>query len=149
MTDSLSSMSFREKSAWISLVSFVAALSVFLWTAIRVLAGQPALEPSLQLLLLVALIGVNGVLQLAIALRSPKDARTPKDERERLIELKATRPAFFVLLVSAVASVGTVHLPIGPLAAHVRVMMMGVMLSVALAGIVKFGTQIVLHRRDR
>ena len=36
-------------------------------------------------------------LHVAIAVRSPRDARAPKDEREVLIDLKATRTAFYVL----------------------------------------------------
>jgi len=47
----------------------------------------------LVLSLFAALIVAEVALHLFIAKRSPKEARTPKDERERLIELKATRIA--------------------------------------------------------
>ena len=149
MLESLSTMSLREKSAWISLVAFIVGFAVYAWNASRVLLNQPSLEPALELLLLAALIIVTFALQLAIARGSLKEARTPQDERERLIDLKATRPAFFVLVVGTFASIGTVHLPLHPLGKHLKVMMLGVMLSIALAGIAKFGTQVLLYRRDR
>jgi hypothetical protein len=139
-------MSFREKSAWVSLVSFAAVLVLFAWNAALVLGGRRSWPPGLELLLLAVVIVVSAGLQIAIAIRSPAEARTPKDERERLIALKSTRPAFFVLLVSALLSVGTVHLPLHGL--HLKVMMIAIMLSIALAGIVKFATEVLLYRRD-
>jgi hypothetical protein len=49
------------------------------------------------------------VLEIAVhtmvAIQSPRDARVPKDEREQLIELRATRLAFYVLL-SGMHSIG-------------------------------------------
>jgi hypothetical protein len=53
------------------------------------------------------------VLHVATALQSPRATRTPKDERERLIDLKATRLAFPVVLVGAFAAMGTMHLDAG------------------------------------
>lgn len=139
-------MSFREKTAWVSLVSFAVVFFLFVRNAAQVFAGTPTLGPTPQLLLLAALIVVSVGLRVAIAIRSPKDARTPKDERERLIALKSTRPAFFVLLTSVLLSVGTVHLPLHGL--QLRVMMLAVMMSITLAGIVKFATEVALYRRD-
>jgi hypothetical protein len=47
---------------------------------------------------------------IALAMRSPQDANTPVDERERLIHLRATPPAYFVLLVGAFLTIGTMHM---------------------------------------
>jgi uncharacterized membrane protein YhaH (DUF805 family) len=149
MPESPPTMSLREKSAWLSLVAFIVGFAIYAWNASRVLLNQPSLEPASELLLLAVLIIVTFGLQLAIAARSLKEARTPKDEREQLIDLKATRPAFFVLMVSTIASIGTIHLPLHPWGKHLKLLMLGVMLSIALAGIVKFGTQVLLYRRDR
>src|SRR5438128_8560999 len=107
-----SPMSFREKSAWISLVAFAVGFLVYFRNVIRVIVGEHPTDPVPELVLLGAMILVTIVLQLTMALRSPNEARTPKDERERLIDLKATRPAFFVLLLSAFFAIGTVHLPL-------------------------------------
>jgi hypothetical protein len=140
-------LSFREKSARASLVSFVLGFGVYAWNAARVLLGLNSFHPELELFLLGALIVGSGVLQLVIAWRSP-EGRTPRDERERLIALKATRPAFFVLLVCAFLSIATIHLPI-PLWRRTKLMMLGIMLSITLAGIVNFALQVALFRRDR
>ena len=50
---------------------------------------------------------------MAVAIQSPREARTPKDERERLIDMKAARLAFPVLLVGAFAAIGALHLDVG------------------------------------
>jgi hypothetical protein len=140
-------LSFREKSAWLSLASFALGFGIYVWNAARVLLGYSAFHPGAELFLLAALIFASGALQLLIAQRSP-EGRTPRDEREQLIALKATRPAFFVLLVCAFLSIATVHLPI-PIWRRMKLLMLGVMLSITLAGIVNFALQVALYRRDR
>lgn len=84
------------------------------------------------------------VLEIAIAVQSPGEARTPKDERERLIDMKASRVAFYVLLVGTFASVGTLHIH-GANRLDMAHCLMG---SILVALLSRFGTQIVLHRRD-
>ena len=139
-----SPMSFREKSAWISLASLLIVFGIYFWNVARIMARKAAFRDfPLFFSLLVALIVAEVVLHVLIAVRSPKDARTPKDERERLIELKATRSAFAVLLVGSMASIWTMHLRVG-----VWVMAHCVLLSVVVAEVVKFGRQIILYRRD-
>ena len=49
------------------------------------------------------------VLRLAAAAMAPKDARTPVDERERLIGLKSTRNAYIALVGGVIAVPGSVH----------------------------------------
>ena len=61
--------------------------------------------------MLAALIALEIALHIAVAVQSPREARTPKDERERLIDMKASRVAFYVLLVGTFASMGTLHIP--------------------------------------
>jgi hypothetical protein len=45
----------------------------------------------------IALVMVQAVLTIAVAMFTPREARAPLDERERLIDLKATRFAYAVL----------------------------------------------------
>jgi hypothetical protein len=94
--------------------------------------------------MLAGLIALEIALHVAIAIQSPRDARTPKDERERLIDMKASRVAFYVLLAGAFASVGTLHVP-GSSRFMVAQSVMG---SIILAALVRFATQIALYRRD-
>ena len=63
-------MSFREKSAWISLLSIIAL--VFVQVGLTVIA----------------------------AVVTPNDAKAPRDEREKLIDLNATRVAYAGLATS-------------------------------------------------
>jgi len=136
-------MSFREKSAWISFVSIALVFFPYFANVVVVPAGRRSGDSfHVFLVLLVALVVLEVVLHVAIARQSPRAARTPKDERERLIDMKATRLAFPVLLVGAFAAMGTMHLDAG------RWVMAHVMLfGVVLAELTRFGAQIVYHRR--
>ncbi len=146
MLDDTPPMSFREKSAWISLLSFLAVYGIYFWNVVRLLTGRPGLAHPmvLALSLLATLLVAEFVLHWVIRRLSPRDARAPKDERELLIELKAARVAFVVLLVGALASVGTLHVP----GAGRWTMAQCVMLSIGLAELTNFGTRIALYRRD-
>jgi len=136
-------MSFREKSAWISFMSLLAVGAV--WMArVSGVAGGSRGNPMIEFLaLLVVLVVLEIGLHVAIAIQSPRDARTPRDERERLIDLKASRVAFYVLMAGAWASIGTLHLGASRFGvAH------AVMGAILVSLLVRFATQIVLYRRD-
>jgi hypothetical protein len=139
----MAQMSFREKSAWISFISIALVFGIYF---VRIhlfpggwLRGKPV---QLFLVLVAALVALEVALHVAIATQSPREARTPKDERERLIDLKATRLAFPVLLVGAFSTIGSLHLNFD------RVDMARVMLSAIVAAeLTRFAAQIVYHRR--
>lgn len=138
-------MSFREKSAWISFVLILVFFGAyFTRVAGVVFAGHSARG---LIALFVAsvggLVGLEVLLHIALTVQSPREARTPKDERERLIELRATRIAFPVLLVGALAALGTLHLP-----ASKWEMGQAVLFAIVLAELVKFGAQVVYYRRS-
>jgi hypothetical protein len=140
----MSSMSFREKSAWISFVLIAVAFGIYFSRVVQVFAtgrGRGGV-PGLFFSLVVALVVLEVALHVAIAIQSPREARTPKDERERLIDMKATRIAFPVLLVGAFAAIGTVHLDVGR-----GVMADAMLFAIVLAELTRFGAQIVYHRR--
>ena len=138
-------MSFREKSAWISFVLLLVMAGIWAWTVVQMANGQ--LEPRRMLWIahdvLLAFVVLQIVLHGVIFLQAPRDARTPKDERERLIELRATRIAFYVLVVGALLSIWISHVPgIGD-----RGMGHGIISSVLLAWLVKLGGEIIYYRR--
>jgi hypothetical protein len=93
-------MPFREKSAWIAtLTSLVIYGLYFRRIAQAAAAGQADTfhyGPLLAMTVL-ALVVVQIVLTVAIAIAGPKEAQAPRDERERLIGLKSARVAFYVL----------------------------------------------------
>jgi len=87
-------MPFREKSAWISVLSMSGIYGFYFWSVIR--AGHQAGGFHFGSLLgtIVALVIVQIVLTVAVAVFSPRDAKAPRDERDKLIELRATRVAY-------------------------------------------------------
>jgi len=96
-------MSFREKSAWITVLSYLAVYGFyFRRIAQAAAAGQAGTfhYGSLLVVTVIVLVVVQIALLVAIAIAGPRDAQTPRDERERLIELKAVRIAFVVLSCS-------------------------------------------------
>ena len=139
-------MSFREKSAWISFVLLLATFLIYAGRFAWVIATHSGERDLIHIFL--ALVGGLVVLEIVLhviaAMTSPGEARLPKDERERLIAMRATQAAFPVLIFGALASIGTMHL-------GARAWMMGhtTLLAIVVAELVKFGTEIRLYRRDR
>jgi hypothetical protein len=86
-------MPFREKTAWIAVVSMTVIYAYYFWSVIQ---HRPETRfPYVGLLAtVVALIVVQVVLTIGAAIFSPSDAKAPRDEREKLIELRATRVAY-------------------------------------------------------
>ena len=141
-------MSFREKSAWISLtclllltLAFFAAMHHHPHDA----EGHDLISPLHMALAIFGSFAVlQGVLHLIVVAQSPKDARTPKDERERLIELRAARVGFYALVVCELSAMALFHV-------HGRagMLMNTVLLGILIAWLLKLGTEVVLYRRGR
>ena len=138
-------MSFREKTAWITLLAIV-AVSLMYWfhmpnpfvpgPAPRVLHAMGA---SLAAYLIIELAS-----WLLLRWRYPQDARAPRDERERLIDLRALRVAYYAFVVTAMAGIFvTLHLAgTGPVAVG-----MAVFMGFVLSQISKHAARILLYRR--
>lgn len=140
----LSDMSFREKSAWITLLSLLVAFTPFFYFSYQALTGQLGHRhaTTLAFTLIAAFVVLEIVLHTVAALLAPAEARTPRDERERLIAARATNVAYPVLLVGVLMSAAVIHLT-----TSAWVMQQAVLLTIVVAEVVKFGTQIVLFRR--
>jgi hypothetical protein len=94
-------MSFREKSAWISVLSMSGIYGFYFWSVIH--AGpHPGVHFGGLLDTIVALVVVQVVLTAAVAAFQPKEAKAPRDERDKLIELRSMRVAYSGLLTSVV-----------------------------------------------
>jgi len=87
-------MPFREKSAWISLLSVSGICGVYFLSVIHAGPQAGGFRFGSLLETIVALVVVQAVLTIAAAILKPIEAKAPRDERERLIELKATRVAY-------------------------------------------------------
>jgi len=138
-------MSFREKSAWVSFITILAVFIPFFWNSLRQYRGEIAGRQAVgtAFLLLFSFVALEVVLHVVLAIRAPQEARSPRDEREQLIDMRATRVAFYVLLVGALAGVAMVHLT-----PSAWVMQQVVLLAIVVAELVRFGGQILLFRRD-
>jgi uncharacterized membrane protein YidH (DUF202 family) len=105
-------MSFREKSAWISLLAYLAIYGFyFANVASALLSGESDGAHSLGLLSesVVLFVLVTVVLTIVLAISAPKDAQTPEDEREKLIKLKANSAAGYVLATGVVIAIGALY----------------------------------------
>ena len=141
----LADMSFREKGAWVTCLALVGVFTPFFWNSWQQYTGarDRATAISTAFGLLVLFVVVEIVAHAALAMLSPQEARTPKDERERLIEMRATFIAFQVLVVGALLAVATIHAT-----PSAWVMQQVLLFAIVVAEFVKFATQIVLFRRD-
>tara|TARA_B100000315_G_scaffold250691_1_gene283944 strand:- start:469 stop:888 length:420 start_codon:yes stop_codon:yes gene_type:complete len=137
-------MSFREKSAWISLISILLVSGFFFRHVPSMMTAEshPALVRGL-LYCVIALVVIEVVAHVVVAMRAPKDAQAPKDERERLIELKAIRSAHYVFVVGVLLAVSSmIHIR-----ANVFAMAYHLLLAFVVAEVVNYATRIVYHRR--
>jgi hypothetical protein len=135
-------MSFREKTAWISLVSMGSIYCFYFWSILRhpQFAGAPFAG---LLLTTIALVVVQSTLTIAAAIFSPKDAQAPRDERERLIELRATRVAYAGLAMGIVFACF-----FGALNPPIIFKTNSLLLILVTAELLRCATQIIQYRRS-
>lgn len=139
-------MSFREKRAWVTLVTLVFVLLLF-WLHIpptRMLRPDSELWVLHVLLLMIAtFVTIRIIAHIVMAVRAPRDARTPKDERERLIELKGTAVAWYVFVILSLGGIFvTIHLGANEIGLGFVVL-----LSYVIAEIVNCAMRIYYYRR--
>src|SRR5215467_12223604 len=87
-------MSFREKTAWISVISMAGIYGLYFWSVAHDGPHHGGFHLGGLLETVVALVIVQVVLTIAVAIFSPKEAKAPCDERDKLIELRAMRFAY-------------------------------------------------------
>jgi uncharacterized membrane protein len=92
-------MSFREKSAWISVISMTAIYGFYFWTVVH--GPRPShFHVGGLLATIIALIVLQVTLTIVVAIFKPSEAGAPRDERDKLIELRAMRVAYSGLATS-------------------------------------------------
>ena len=97
-------MSFRDKSALVTIVALLIASAVYVVSLVSAAGGKPLVDVAYQPYLIgfvIVLVIVSVVGQIAVAVRSPKEATAPRDERERLITWRAGSVSAYVLEVGA------------------------------------------------
>jgi hypothetical protein len=91
-------MSFREKTAWISLLALSGIYGLYFVGLLRGAPPAAGFRFGSLLETIVALVVVELVATTVVAALDPTDAPAPRDERERSIDLRATRIAYAGLL---------------------------------------------------
>ena len=156
-------MSFREKSAWINFILLLVVFGFYFFcfgaaffsgvgrleTApldVNVATARTAVHIGFIVLfaLLVAVIVFGEiVLHIIAAVLNPSDAKSsPQDERERLIALKAKRPAYFVLVTTAFFAIGVSFLGVGA-----WTLANAVFFAIWSGELTNYGAQIYFYRR--
>lgn len=135
-------MSFREKSDWFSFLS----LCVFGYLFVH-LAQDFHHRPHDYNLLFFSLLGLTIAIQVisrtALHIWQPRDAKTPVDERERLINLRAAHISYRVLLVGMFGVMGVMHLNLSLWqVAHC------ILFVLWLAELARYGSRVSFHRRE-
>jgi hypothetical protein len=139
-------MSFREKRAWVTLTSLLFVLMLF-WLHIpptRMLAPPPDVWVLHVLALMIAtFVAIEIIARVVMRIRSPFDARTPKDEREELIELKSRAIAWYVFVI---LSLGGIFVTLHAGANEVGLGFV-VLFSFVVAEVVNYAMRIYYYRR--
>ena len=139
------SMSFQEKSTWVSLVVAILIFGSYFTIAFRELSDPDADNPKIIgffVIAIVLMVIIEIVLHISLAIAFRKDAEKAADERDNLIELKATRISYFVLAFGVwIASISI--LMVESLLAMVNI----IMFFFVLAEIVGSTTQLLYYRR--
>lgn len=139
-------MSFREKSAWITLVTVVLCFGIYFGQLFASFVSDKRLGAlgSLHLLLfaVAGLVALQFVLTAIAAATTPRDARAPADERERLIQWRSQSIGYYVLMVLALLLFVPIHF------GHTALDMANfALLAVVISTCVVAVAQIVMYRR--
>jgi predicted RND superfamily exporter protein len=136
-------MSFREKSAWIALVTYGLVFGVYFFLLSQAWDDRYGQGLSIGLLVaaVVGLVVIAAALTIVAAVLNPKEANAPADERETLIDLKAERIASYTLSTGVVLLIGALLLGWnGYLVANL------LLAAMVIAELVKAGAQIAYFR---
>jgi heme/copper-type cytochrome/quinol oxidase subunit 2 len=133
-------LSFREKSLWLMLVALVASFGFYFATVLPPSAAD--VLPHQVILFVIAVVmlvimQIVGHIFIAIV-----DRRAETDERDRLIELKGTRNASYVLASGVFVALCAAMVTDGNFVfTHL------LLASWVLAQVVEIGSQLFLHQR--
>jgi hypothetical protein len=138
-------MPFKEKIAWISLVTTILVwggyFGVMLATGGR-MAGPVYMVGFAGAVIVQTILMI--IASIVTAVLAPKDAGAGSDERDKEISRRAYAVAYPVLLSLIVCVAACLHLGF-----TARDMAYGIMAAIVIAEIVHYATQIVGYRRGR
>lgn len=141
-------MSLREKLAWAQLLALLGFGGAYFLPVFGSYLGGSAVPGGQFFWLVLCILGlivgqsvVAAIIAVLTALRSPREARSPKDERDRQIGLLGTRTGFYVLVIGTLSAMVSLHLGAG------AVLLVNFMfLALLLAELARLATQVFLYR---
>ncbi|AJP72759.1 hypothetical protein [Sphingomonas hengshuiensis] len=136
-------MSFKEKIAWISLVTTVLVWGGFYGFMLATYGRYPG---AVYFTGFFAAVTAQAVLAagaaIVTALLAPRDATAAADERDKAIARRAYTIAYPILLVLLLGVVASIHLGANPVQ-----MAYAIIAAIVVAEIVHYGAQIAGYRR--
>jgi hypothetical protein len=136
-------MSFREKSAWIALVTTLLVYAAYFARVAPLFGGlheDGFLGPLCASVFVLVVLQVG--LHIGAAILAPGEAAAPRDERDRLIDLRAARVGFYVAQTGAFTAIACALVrPDAWLVANV------VLISMVAAEIARSGVMVADYRR--
>ena len=139
-------MSFREKTAWVSLLATGGVWGVYFWMLWPDLQDRSLQAGSVGLFIggVVVLTIIQIIVAIALALAAGKAADAPMDERERLIDLKGAGAGFYALNAACLCASALWLIGASPL-----VMANAILAAMVLGEVIRSGFVIVGYRRGR
>lgn len=136
-------MSFREISAWITVVSVPVCFGVYFGSLAIGLVHAPSYGAvHLLLACVVALIGLQAGMHALAARLTPAADRATADEREALIQMRAQSIGYYVLVAGVLALAIPGHLDVSKID-----LLNFALLDLVVAAFVVSAAQIVMLRR--
>jgi hypothetical protein len=106
-------MSFRERTAWITAISIVVCFGIYYGAIYGGLVRSNTWQSfHLGLACILSLVVLQVVLNLAATMLNPRDARTPRDERERMIHARSHAIGYHVLMFGMALVLLSTHVPL-------------------------------------
>jgi uncharacterized membrane protein len=138
-------LSFQEKSIWFSLVTTIVIFGFYFGRVFRIFLDPRIPGPALiglfiGTIVLIVLVQIAGQTILAVANR--REAEKGKDERGRLVELKATRISYFILVLGVWVAGASMFVSSAPL-----FMANIIMFFFILSEVVGYVAQLIYYRR--
>jgi hypothetical protein len=142
-------MSFRERTAWITAITIVVCFGVYYGSIYSGLVPSNSWSSfHLGLACILSLLVLQIALNVIASLLNPKDARTPRDERDQMIHARSHIVGYYVLMFGIALVLVTTHVPVhagfGELI--VNTVNLGVLVMVIAAFSVAV-SQIIMYRR--
>lgn len=140
-------ISYREKSIWVSLLSTLFIFGYYFYSAFSILRTPYANMHMFALMglfigVMVWMIIVQIVLHIILAIVNRAEAEKDEDERDKLIDLKATKVSYYLLILGVWVTIFSLFVLQSPAWTATILLFISI-----LAELVGFAVQLFYYRR--